>query len=119
MQLACSNPGTEAPIEDTDKSELRSVLFPENWQPGFSDDQGRSLPDVSYSGYRNGERAPDFDALTVVPVVFSQNVIAGGDATAELQAVIDQVSVEGGSVEIPKCTGNLVGRLQGAPSKVF
>jgi len=32
----------------------RSSLYPETWQPGYADGQGRFLHDFSHAGYHSG-----------------------------------------------------------------
>ncbi len=36
----------------------RSKLYPENWNPGFKDKEGRFLHDFSYAGYHQGKKKP-------------------------------------------------------------
>ena len=79
----------------------RSVLYPEDWTPEFGDGEGRFLHDFSYAGYRNGETelAQDVPAM-VIDVVADHGADATGmtDATAALQAALDEAAMLGGAV---------------------
>ncbi|MFV8751366.1 glycosyl hydrolase family 28-related protein [Nannocystaceae bacterium ST9] len=110
----------------------RSALYPEDWQPGFADDQGRFLHDFSYAGYHAGEQAiPDAIAGVELSVIeFGADPSGASDSTAAIQATIDAVAQAGGGVVmIPagsyRCddllavtTSNLVIRGEG-PDQTF
>lgn len=77
-----------------------SALYPEDWQPGFADDEGRFLHDFSYAGYHAGEQAiPDVIAGVERSVLeFGADPSGQGDSTAAIQATIDAVAQAGGGV---------------------
>ncbi len=80
---------------------LRSVLYPEDWTPGFTDAEGRFLHDVSYGGYHNGELPlptefawPVFNAVTD----FSADPTGSTDSTAAIQSALNAAATAGGGV---------------------
>lgn len=79
----------------------RSALYPKDWTPGFSDSQGRFLHDFSYAGYHLGEAPiPDVrgPVLDVTRAPFNADAGGKSDATASIQAALDQAGNEGGGV---------------------
>jgi len=79
---------------------VRSSLYPADWTPGLRDPEGRSLPDFSYAGYRNGEQelptAPPGATFSVL--AYGADPTAGKDSTAAIQAAIDAAGAAGGGV---------------------
>jgi len=79
----------------------RSVLYPEDWKPGFSDGQGRFLHDFSYAGYHRGEKPlPKIEGpvTDVTKAPFSADPSGEQDSTASLQAALDAAVAAGGGV---------------------
>ncbi|WP_309380870.1 glycosyl hydrolase family 28-related protein [Cerasicoccus frondis] len=78
----------------------RSHLFPENWTPGLSDEEGRFLHDFSYAGYHSGEKpiptikGPVFNAVEQ----FGADNTGVEDSTVSVQATIDAAEAAGGGV---------------------
>ncbi len=99
----------------------RSQLYPENWQPGFADNQGRFLHDFSYCGYHNGEDSlPSQISGGIVNVVtdFGADCSGQSDATSSIQQAIAHISQAGGGIVfLPKglyrCDGQLEIRTSG------
>lgn len=87
---------------------IRSDLYPDDWQPGDVDDQGRFLHDFSYAGYHNGEQEPPSGSFTQVFDVstapYNVDTTGSVDSTAGIQAAIDAASVVGGIVYLPAGT---------------
>lgn len=79
----------------------RSSLYPDNWQPGFTDQDGRFLHDFSHAGYHRGERAiPDIAGplFNVVDAPYRADATGRADATAAIQRAIDDAGTAGGGV---------------------
>ncbi len=78
----------------------RSSLFPQDWEPGHRDKQGRFLHDFSYAGYQRGEAAIPDVAGPLFDVVndFSADNSGNSDASAAIQAAIDAAAAAGGGV---------------------
>lgn len=80
----------------------RSILYPENWYPGYGDEEGRFLHDFSYAGYRMGDvPIPDeipglFVDVTQEPYLADST--GATDVTLILQAALDDVGAAGGGV---------------------
>ena len=95
---------TDGALDSVDEGEdqaWRSSLYPEDWVPGFSDDEGRFLHDFSYAGYRNGEASLGADvSVHTIDVVADHGADPTGseDATEAIQAAIDAASDLGGAV---------------------
>ncbi len=79
----------------------RSALYPDQWTPEHTDDDGRFLHDFSYAGYHHSEvapaAAPDAQVFDVV-LDFGADPTAGLDATAAAQSAIDAAAAAGGGV---------------------
>lgn len=94
---------------------LRSSLYPEDWQPNMQDAQGRFLHDFSYAGYHNGEMPiPKRNDLEVFDVVsgYGADNTGATDATRAIQDAINAAAhAKGGIVFLPeglyKCDGVL------------
>lgn len=73
----------------------RSALYPDDWTPDFTDEQGRFLHDFSYAGYARGEQPiPDRGAAIIV-------INAGEgdeDDTGRIQSALTRVGEAGGGV---------------------
>lgn len=82
----------------------RSALYPEDWQPADTDEEGRFLHDFSYAGYRNGESLPALDSAYDVDVTdFGADREGQQDATEAIQQAIDMaVDLGGGVVYFPE-----------------
>lgn len=95
---------TDSSVEEMDsqvEEGWRSVLYPTDWFPGFSDNENRFLHDFSYAGYRNGAEAlPSLDLDIVWNVVtdFGADPIGESDATGAIQNAIDAAAEAGGGI---------------------
>ncbi|MFT7580032.1 MAG: hypothetical protein ACI9MR_001699 [Myxococcota bacterium] len=78
----------------------RSVLYPENWTPEFTDSEGKFLHDFSYAGYHNGELEPPDAPPGATFDVTTHGADASGvqDSTAGIQAAINAAQAAGGGV---------------------
>ena len=79
----------------------RSSLYPENWYPGFKDNQGRYLHDFSYAGYHGGETAVPHISRNLVDVTkapYGADHTGASDVTAVIQKALDDVGNAGGGV---------------------
>lgn len=83
-------------------SAWRSSLYPSDWAPGFADAAGRRLGDFSYAGYHAGvDPLPDAPGGPVVDVTappYGADPTGVADATAAIQAALDDVGAMGGGV---------------------
>ena len=82
-------------------STWRSSLYPENWQLGMKDSQGRYLQDFSYAGYQQGEKSIPENPPGLIYNVFTQfgaDKFGTFDATPEVQAAINAASSAGGGI---------------------
>ena len=82
-----------------DRGPVRSELYPEHWQPARPDAEGRFLHDFSYAGYGYGAEVPREVPGRVVDVTdpaYGADRTGTQDATAAIQAAIDDVGAEGG-----------------------
>ncbi|MDR9746023.1 discoidin domain-containing protein [Paenibacillus taichungensis] len=87
----------------------RSRLYPNDWYPGFKDEQGRFLHDFSYAGYKRGEtelpKTPKNKRIDVTKSPYFADPSGGRDATQAIQKAIDAaVALGGGVVYLPKGT---------------
>lgn len=79
----------------------RSALYPESWEPGYADSEGRFLHDFSYAGYHGGEKEipqADHNVVNVLLPPYSADNQGRKDATKAIQAAIDAVAAQGGGV---------------------
>jgi len=87
---------------------LRSELYPADWRPGTADEEGRFLHDFSYAGYRYGRPVPQQvpgDVVDVTDPPYRADPSGERDATAAIQAAIDDVGdAGGGTVHLPAGT---------------
>ncbi len=85
---------------------VRSALYPEDWEPGMTDDQGRFLHDFSYAGYHYGSDVPASVPGPVLDVThprFGADPTGVTDSTVAIQAAIDAVGAAGGgTVHLPE-----------------
>jgi len=82
-------------------SEGRSSLYPEDWTPGYTDEEGRFLHDFSYAGYHAGERdIPDVQSniINVTQNPYNADNTGREDVTEVLQKALDDVGRMGGGV---------------------
>ena len=56
MMVVSLLPSAIAPQQTKAASTWRSVLYPENWTPGYTNSSGQFLHDFSYAGYERGEK---------------------------------------------------------------
>ncbi len=94
----------DASSSSDDDGIWRSALYPEDWAPGDTDEEGRFLHDFSYAGYRHGEELPDDIAGELVDVTdFEADPTGENDTTEAIQQAIDTVEAdEGGVVYVPE-----------------
>ncbi|MBN2215660.1 MAG: T9SS type A sorting domain-containing protein [Bacteroidales bacterium] len=81
--------------------EWRSVLYPEDWKPGFKDAQGRFLHDFSYAGYHRGEKEIPGITENIVDVTqppYNADNTGASDVTAIIQQAVDDAGISGGGV---------------------
>ncbi|MBB3111533.1 hypothetical protein FHS18_003601 [Paenibacillus phyllosphaerae] len=103
-QLVLNREATETPAEEQDRQlddNGRSSLYPEDWYPGFSDEEGRFLHDFSYAGYRMGQSPPEEIPgvfLDVTEAPYSANNTGADDVTAVIQRALDDAGEAGGGV---------------------
>jgi len=79
----------------------RSLLYPEDWEPAFTDAEGRFLHDFSYAGYHNGEsEIPENPPGAVYDAVADYGADNTGtdDATVSIQLAIDDAGAAGGGI---------------------
>jgi hypothetical protein len=82
-------------------NDWRSSLYPENWNPGYKDIQGRFLHDFSYAGYHQGEKDVPHVLNNMVDVTlppYNADNTGASDATAVIQKALNDVGVSGGGV---------------------
>ncbi len=103
----------------------RSTLYPENWKPGYADEQGRFLHDFSYAGYHRGEKALPVRQETAIDVTqspYSADPSGKIDSTAGNQGALDAAAKAGGGIVYlpagtyrisPPAGSNTVLKLQG------
>ena len=103
---------TEEP--EVDPGPWRSLLYPDDWTPETTDDEGRFLHDFSYAGYHYGETPlAQHVSETVFDVVtdFGADPTGETDSTAVVQAAIDEAELAGGVVHFPVGLYRFDGRL--------
>lgn len=100
----------------------RSVLYPEDWSPSFTDAEGRFFHDFSYAGYKLGEGMPGAPAGAKVidaAAGFGADPQGTMDSTAAVQQAIDAASAQGGAVVLlPAGTYRFDGTLSVTASNV-
>lgn len=104
-QLVISSETTEppqGPVYKEFEAGGRSSLYPEDWYPGYKDEDGRFLHDFSYAGYRMGQEPIPVDIpgaiIDVTEEPYFADATGGEDATAKIQAAIDAAGESGGGV---------------------
>jgi len=95
--------------EPVDEFKWRSRYYPEDWEPGYSDEEGRFLHDFSYAGYHKGEKPlPDSPPEPVVDVTespYNADPSGENDSTEAIQNALDTVGEDGGgTVYLPEGT---------------
>lgn len=79
----------------------RSILYPENWAPGYTLPDGRFLHDFSYAGYHAGEKqVPDISqyVVDITQPPFNADNSGNGDVTLIIQKALDDLGKAGGGV---------------------
>ncbi len=79
----------------------RSQLYPENWKPGFKDNNDRFLHDFSYAGYHQGEKEIPIITGNIVDVTqppYNANKTGETDVTMVIQKALNDVGQAGGGV---------------------
>jgi len=94
--------------DDGPAERWRSELYPADWSPSDTTEDGRFLHDFSYAGYAMGERPiPDLADATVFPAD-GADPTGEADSTAAIQAALDAAGEAGGGVvELPAGTYKL------------
>ncbi|MCR5736146.1 MAG: carbohydrate-binding protein [Eubacterium sp.] len=86
----------------------RSALYPENWTPGYSINNGTQyLQDFSYAGYEKGEKAlpTTMSGMTANVLDYGADSTGGNDSTTAIQNAINAVqNAGGGTVYLPAGT---------------
>lgn len=88
-------------------STWRSALYPENWQPGYTNSQGQFLHDFSYAGYEKGEKdvPTEMSGLYADVTNYGADNTGTNDATSAIQSAINAVEAAGGgTVYLPAGT---------------
>jgi hypothetical protein len=94
-------PDTAADTGPTDSGPVpwRSLLYPSDWSPAFTDPSGAFLHDVSYAGYRASESPLPVVTGPIFEVVsYGADASGASDARAAIQAAIDAAGAAGGGV---------------------
>ncbi len=80
----------------------RSSLYPEDWRPGYRDQEGRFLHDFSYAGYHRGEvnmpSDPCGSMIDVTQAPYQADRTGVLDATAAIQTALDAAGAAGGGI---------------------
>ncbi|MBI2897362.1 MAG: hypothetical protein HYY06_27640 [Deltaproteobacteria bacterium] len=80
----------------------RSALYPEDWEPGWSDGDGRFLHDFSHAGYHEGSEPipdePPGPLFDVTDAAYLADPTGGVDSTVAIQRAIDDAGAAGGGV---------------------
>jgi Pectate lyase superfamily protein len=99
----------------------RSELYPEDWTPAHTGEDGRFLHDFSYAGYHNGEAEPGQELpATEIDVVAEHGADPSGtsDSTAAIQAALDTAALAGGAiVSLPPGLYRIDGQLAATASR--
>lgn len=101
---ADSGAGVDGGADAGPRGPFRSALYPEDWEPGTVDGEGRGLADFSYAGYRHGEAEPgaEVSALRFDVTAYGADPTGALDATGAIAAAIAEASVGGGVVLFPE-----------------
>ncbi|MCF8227179.1 MAG: T9SS type A sorting domain-containing protein [Bacteroidales bacterium] len=86
---------------ESENSLWRSKLYPDDWFPGYQDEQGRFFHDFSYAGYHRGEDTIPFISKNTVDVTkapYNVDNTGAEDVTVALQQALDDVGMAGGGV---------------------
>ena len=78
----------------------RSVLYPEDWEPDYTDVSGRFLHDFSYAGVENGEGSipPTLTLSTFSVLDYGADPTGNADSTDAAQAAISAAANAGGGI---------------------
>ncbi|MBD3322307.1 MAG: hypothetical protein GF350_14500, partial [Chitinivibrionales bacterium] len=79
----------------------RSSLYPESWEPGYTDSQGRFLHDFSYAGYHRGEReipSHNDNIIDITQAPYHSDNTGSDDVTSLIQQALDSAGESGGGV---------------------
>jgi hypothetical protein len=83
------------------KGDWRSDLYPKDWHPGFTDQEGRFLHDFSYAGYHAGNREIPNIQNNIVDITgspyYADNT-GKEDVTEIIQRAVNDIGVMGGGV---------------------
>jgi hypothetical protein len=94
--------GALTALSSSAPAQWRSTLYPEDWTPGYADEQGRFLHDFSYAGYHMGEvnipPDPCGATLDVTQAPYHADHTGVLDATLAIQAAIDAAGAAGGGI---------------------
>lgn len=88
-------------LQQINAQNWRSSLYPENWTPGYSDNEGRFLHDFSYAGYKYGLVNVPYKNTNIVNVTLSPywaDNTGTSDVTTIIQKALDDVGKAGGGV---------------------
>ena len=90
-------------MEEEESHGWYSQLYPEDWNPEYTDTQGLFLHDFSYAGYHNGEKEPptvdDFSRYSVLN--YGADPQGQNDSTAAFHSAIE-AAIGGGIVWVPE-----------------
>lgn len=89
---------------ETTAQTWRSSLYPENWEPGYSDAAGRFLHDFSYAGYGNGLKEIPVITFPIVDITLAPYYADNtgvNDVTEILQLAINNLPATGGVIYLP------------------
>jgi hypothetical protein len=88
-------------FQTANAQQWRSTLYPENWQPGLADNQGRFLHDFSYAGYHSGlVEIPQIkkNIIDITKKPYNADNTGKIDITSIAQKAIDDAGKAGGGV---------------------
>ena len=98
-RLVTSNPIN---IQVNPSDYWRSSLYPENWEPGYTNEHGDFLHDFSYAGYHMGEKSipsnPPGSIVDVTQPPYNADNTGQTDVTSVIQSAINDVGGNGGGV---------------------
>lgn len=107
MMVVSLLPSAIAPQQTKAASTWRSVLYPENWTPGYTNSSGQFLHDFSYAGYERGEKdiPTQMSGLYANVVDYGADATGANDSTGAIQSAINAVEAAGGgTVYLPEGT---------------